>query len=412
MRISEPEGYIIESGPMGPIGEGEALILRVNRNCPWNRCLFCPAYKDRKFGKRSVDEVKKDIRTVGRIADLLEETSEKLGLSGKITHQVLYQIRADNPHVYGQDSAGTRGEAGNAVSSLNNVANWLFHGGRRVFLQDADAMATKPSELAQMLRYLKERFETVETVTCYARSKSCSRRSAEEFEDLKAAGLSCCFVGIESGCDRTLEFMKKGVTRADHLDSGLKLKESGIHCAAFVMPGLAGGDKNRSETHLEETLSLLNRIQPREIRIRSLAVLEDSLLYRRYLSGDFEPARENRMIQEIRSLLEGLEFDCIFETYQMTNVLFNVREKLRDVRDDLRTKIERYQSLNALEQARLRLNKFLHGGYVGFVKRIGKYDASLEKRIDEALDSLERESADAVAKTETAIFAIKAKAVP
>lgn len=72
MISRKPEDYTIELGPMGPIGEGQALLLTVNKNCPWNQCLFCLVYKGKRFSVREVDEVKRDIDVVRRVYDLLE----------------------------------------------------------------------------------------------------------------------------------------------------------------------------------------------------------------------------------------------------------------------------------------------------------------------------------------------------
>ncbi|MFH1646731.1 MAG: radical SAM protein, partial [Chloroflexota bacterium] len=33
-----------ELGPIRPPSEAYALLVRVTRNCPWNRCRFCPIY--------------------------------------------------------------------------------------------------------------------------------------------------------------------------------------------------------------------------------------------------------------------------------------------------------------------------------------------------------------------------------
>jgi len=53
--------YPYEQGPIRPPSEAHSLLIRVTRNCPWNQCAFCPVYKDHKFQRRSVEEVKGDI---------------------------------------------------------------------------------------------------------------------------------------------------------------------------------------------------------------------------------------------------------------------------------------------------------------------------------------------------------------
>ena len=45
-----------EQGPIRPPSEASSLLVRVTRNCPWNRYLMCPAYKGTTFSKRAVDE--------------------------------------------------------------------------------------------------------------------------------------------------------------------------------------------------------------------------------------------------------------------------------------------------------------------------------------------------------------------
>ncbi len=64
METKRVEDYTVDIGPMGPIGEQEALVLRATRYCPWNRCLFCPTYKKKKFELRSVSEIERDVDTI------------------------------------------------------------------------------------------------------------------------------------------------------------------------------------------------------------------------------------------------------------------------------------------------------------------------------------------------------------
>jgi radical SAM superfamily enzyme YgiQ (UPF0313 family) len=40
-----------EQGPIRPPSEAASLLIRVTRNCPWNRCTFCPVYKGSRFSR-------------------------------------------------------------------------------------------------------------------------------------------------------------------------------------------------------------------------------------------------------------------------------------------------------------------------------------------------------------------------
>jgi len=399
----------MELGPMGPIGEEESLILRVNRNCPWNRCLFCTSYKGMEFSRRALKDIKGDIDTIRRIAELIERKSVEMGYAGNVTKFVLQHVIMDNSDIFGKPSSGMNKQA---MASLSNVARWLSYGGKKVFLQDANALAVKPGKLIEVLQYLKLNFKGIETITCYARSKTCFIRTENELRELKDAGLSRCLVGIESGYDKVLDKMKKGVTRVEHLDGGKKMRAAGINVAAFIMPGMAGADTAMSEIHTRETISLLNEIQPAEIRIRSIAVLEHSPLYECYCKGLFTPATEDQMVKEIRMLLDGLNFDCIVETYQMTNLLFNIRDNLKDKKNELISLIDKYLNLSPLDRARFRLNRYLSGGYVNYLKAVRKYSATVAGLIDDAQKAIRRGSQDATEKVDRAIFAIKSKGVP
>ena len=42
--VSQPSYY--ELGPIRPPSEAHSLLIRVTRNCPWNRCTFCSTYKN------------------------------------------------------------------------------------------------------------------------------------------------------------------------------------------------------------------------------------------------------------------------------------------------------------------------------------------------------------------------------
>jgi len=66
-----------ELGPIRPPSEAYSLLIRVTRNCPWNRCKFCRTYKGEKFQLRPVEEIKQDIKTARAIQDKIKEAESK-----------------------------------------------------------------------------------------------------------------------------------------------------------------------------------------------------------------------------------------------------------------------------------------------------------------------------------------------
>ena len=75
--------YEYEMGPIRPPSEARSLLIRVTRNCPWNKCEFCHTYKGETFSIRPVEEVKEDIDRVKAIVDEIRELSWKAGRGAK-----------------------------------------------------------------------------------------------------------------------------------------------------------------------------------------------------------------------------------------------------------------------------------------------------------------------------------------
>lgn len=412
MEDIRPEDIIMEEGPMGPIGEGGSLILRVNRNCTWNRCSFCSVYKRAMFSARDVRDIKRDVDAVRRIRDMLEVSSWNIGLQGRITRESIRMTLRDHPFLsesYGREASP---EHSALLKSLQNVANWFLHGGKRVFLQDANALGLKSESLVEILLYLRDIFPNVQAVSTYARSTTCGHRTSRELKALRNAGLSWCFVGIESGCDDVLKFMDKGVTAEGHVRGGLNLKEAGISMAAFVMPGLAGAQSDLSRKHMEETVAVLNRIQPEEVRVRSLAVVEGAPIHEGWRRGKFLACSEDQLVEEMRLLVEGLDFDCTLETLQMTNPLFTVKGRLFEMKELILDLIKDYQTLSSAQRAKVLLEQYTDRGYLEAVRGWGKYDSELESLVEEARRAIDEDSPEAIKITDRAVFALKSKGVP
>lgn len=145
--------------------------------------------------------------------------------------------------------------------------------------------------------------------------------------------------------------------------------------------------------------------------MRSLAVLESAPLYTKWESGDFQAPTDDQMVGELKALINGITFDCTFETLQMTNV-FTLKGSLPARRQTFLESIDRYQAMEPIERAHFLFNRYFHGGYLDFIRSWGRADSSLKGKIREAEKSLEGETPDALEKVERAVFPIKSKGIP
>jgi len=62
MTAESSQPYNFEVGVYRPPSEGGSfsLLLRITRNCPWNRCAFCNMYKTEKFEVSPIHQRRSD----------------------------------------------------------------------------------------------------------------------------------------------------------------------------------------------------------------------------------------------------------------------------------------------------------------------------------------------------------------
>jgi len=278
-----------EQGVIRPPSEANSLLLRVTRNCPWNQCVFCPAYKGTKFTKRPIEEVKGDI---------------------------------------------------------DNMA-WVYAGTlvESVFLQDADSLLLPTTDLLQILKHLKEKFPGIKRITSYARAETLKRKSVEELKELKAAGLTRIHTGMESGSVAVLKMIKKGITPDDIVGGGTQVMEAGISLSEYIMPGIGG--RALSEEHAIETAKLLNIIKPDFIRVRTFAMHPASPMQKWVGEGTFMPMTDDEIVSEILLLVTRLEeMHSYFSSNDFSlNLLMQVDGYLDEKKDVMLAELEKFLSL-------------------------------------------------------------------
>ncbi len=337
----EKENLFFEQGPYRPPSEAYSLLIRVTRNCPWNRCEFCPAYKGSKFQFRTVEEIKREIQ-------LIKEAVE--------------EIRAT---IDDQREAGFNEKTVNILSNnyfpenLLGIASWLSRGGDRVFLQDADSLVMDTDGLVEILRFIKKNFPKVKRITSYARSRTILRKDIKELELLCRAGLSRLHIGLESGYDPLLKMMKKGITAKGHIEAGRMVREAGISLSEYVLLGLGGEEMSRE--HAEKTASVLNKIDPDYIRIRTLMVRKNTPLYSRMEEGAFNVLGEDSIIEEERILLENLDgIGSHLVSDHIRNLLGELEGDFPEDKKKVLAIIDRYRGLSPDEKLNFRLGRRAH----------------------------------------------------
>ena len=352
--------FSFEQGPIRPPNEARSLLLRVTRNCPWNRCLFCPVYKKRKFSLRTVEEIKDDIRSARAIADELEALSLQLGSGGAIDDRVASRVFGDSGY-------------GDCVRS---IAAWLYYGTGACFLQDADNLIMKTGDLVEVLAFLKEQFPRIRRVTTYSRSRTILRKSVEALRSLREAGLDRIHVGMESGSDRVLTLIRKGVTAAGHVEAGIKVREAGIELSEYVMPGLGG--QELWHEHAVETARVLNLIDPHFIRLRSLRVPGRVPLRSKVEDGSFTLLTDDMAAEEIKVFIEHLDgITSTVTSDHIMNLLEEVSGTLPGDKDRMLAVIRAYQELSPAERLIYRAGR--RGGTYRSVEDLHRDPATYEK---------------------------------
>ncbi len=364
-----------EQGPIRPPSEASSLLLRFTRNCPWNRCTFCPVYKGQKFSRRSLAEIRSDIDAVRDITEDLRVLSRSMGHDGAFTREVLYRVMTD-----------PRNDA-----CRRHVASWLVHGTGSVFIQDANSLLMRTEDLAAALRYLRERVPGIRRITSYGRSGTIARKSLEEMKELRAAGLDRIHIGLESGSDKVLEFVRKGCAAAEHIDAGRKVIEAGITLSEYVMPGLGGVDL--SEEHAIETARVLNAIDPHFIRLRSTRAPSRAPLSEDMASGRFRLLSDDDTVREIRLFIQTLSgIRSTLTSDHIMNLLEEVAGKLPEDKEAMLAVIDRYLALPEEERLLFRLGR--RGGALRTLEDVN--DPVMRQRLRLAMSDLATQTGDDV----------------
>ncbi|HHL33489.1 MAG TPA: radical SAM protein [Desulfobulbaceae bacterium] len=251
------EGTVIR-----PPSEANSIILQVSIGCSHNRCTFCGAYQDKQFRLRNVDDINRDIAFAGQ-----------------------YCRRQ-----------------------------------KTLFLADGNVLALPHRFLVDLFNKIRHKLPWVRRISMYGGCRDILNRSVDQLTELKKLGLGRLYMGLESGHDPTLVAVKKGATAEEMVAAGRRVRAAAIFLSVTCLLGLAGDRQATSLAHAKDTADVLNRIQPSQIAILTLMLLDNTELGQKAQRGEFSLPDKQQLFIELRTLIAGLsDFRTLVQANHSSN---------------------------------------------------------------------------------------------
>lgn len=230
-----------------PPMERASFMLPVEVGCSYNRCRFCTLFKHLKFRELPMSDVE---------------------------------------------------------AELQRVKNLGGHP-KRIFLGDGNPFGLSTEHLLDILKLIHSYFPDCREINMDATVTNISEKSDEELRRLHEEGIQELYLGIESGMDELLRYMKKDHTVEEAYEQIARLKRAGLIYNAHLMLGLAGA--GRGLENAERTAEFINRTGPKRIINFTIFHHESAPLYRDVEAGIFVPSGELENLLEERKLLQLLQ---------------------------------------------------------------------------------------------------------
>lgn len=285
------EGQICR-GPM----ERASFMLPVAVGCAYNRCTFCTLFKHLVYRELPIGQIEKELLRV-------------------------------------------REAGGNP---------------RTVFLGDGNAFGLGMDRLLEILDLIHRCFPGCESVNMDATVTDIRKKSDEELQRLYREGVRHLYIGIESGLDDVLRFMRKDHTLSEAYHEIGRMKSAGLLFDAHIMTGVAG--KGRGIENAEQTALFFNRTKPGRIINFSMFLHKSAPLYREIEKGTFIPADEKENLEEERRLLSLLETEELVYDGFHDYIEFRVKGRLPKDREKMLRKLD-----DRIEKEKSGIKAFVEG---------------------------------------------------
>lgn len=291
-----------------PPYEADSLLLEVTAGCTHHKCKFCTLYHDLPFKFRM--SPLKDIES-----DLLEA-----------------QVLRSNP-------------LSMMTARLQGLARPKPI--QRVFLTGANPFVLKTEKLLEIAELIRKYLPSVETIGCFARITDSVKKTDEELLKLRQAGFTRLTIGVETGDDAALAFMRKGYTSQDILTQCKRLEQAGITYGFFYLTSISG--KGNGDTGAKASAEIFNQLHPFLIGPNMLTIYPDSELYQEIQNGNWQEEGELEKYRELRTLVGNLNISTYFAAMGASNA-FQLRGHLPEDKEKLLATLDRIISAVSEEE--------------------------------------------------------------
>jgi len=178
----------------------------------------------------------------------------------------------------------------------------------KIFLADGDALNLDTEYMIKIVKYIYEKFPNLERVSCYAMPMNLLKKTPEELDSMKKAGLDMLYLGIETGSDILLKKVTKGATAKTIIKSCKKAKDAGFTLSCMVILGL-GGSKYSSE-NARETAKVISAVKPDYVGALTLYLengIKDEFLTK--FDEEFIRISDSEAIDELEELISEIVVD-------------------------------------------------------------------------------------------------------
>jgi len=160
---------------------------------------------------------------------------------------------------------------------MEEIIFWVQQGVREFFIQD-DNFTISRRRTIEFCKLLIE----ADLGIAYKISSRVDYLDDEILGYLKKTGCYSIYFGVESGSQRILDYLEKGITVQDIKNAFQSAHKFGIDCCAYIMIGVPSETKQ----DVDETMNLIKDIKPNHLHCSICTPMPRTYLYDRLMEDD------------------------------------------------------------------------------------------------------------------------------